>query len=215
MEDQAHLFTKEELERWVESVGGIGAEVIIPEDAYWIDGQYRMRLHMTNDQYFVGKKAKIIGVVETHWHAFLVRLLSSNKKDYFDRYFLWPAMRDAKLKVPIVLYPNKCKKCSWPSRQCDGYIFCSNAKCKTRKKIKYIKTHAPVIEYGTKENPFEARCPECYQLCEDIGFIRQVIICPVHGDFSYKVEANKYYIKNDGVYLCNGNNYGSIWTKIK
>lgn len=56
----------------------------------------------------------------------------------------WIEMRAVDHKKAQLLYTNKCKVCYSPSRKCSSYTFCSNSKCKSRKKLNYLKANKPV-----------------------------------------------------------------------
>lgn len=197
-----YVFTKEELEKWVDHVGGIGSKVFVPEDAYYIDGggnyvDKKSRADIPTGEYFE------ILEIETYPHPHIK--FNTKHVAIFNWYLLFPSMRDTTPQKPIILYPNKCKKCFAPSRKLQEYTFCSNAKCKTRKNIKYIKNN---IKKGlTKDNPIIVRCPTCKEIaidmmCVDYDYSSGKIIklynnnwakCLVHEKYKYTFEMDKWY----------------------
>lgn len=184
-------FTKEELETWVKSVGGIGAKIVIPEEAYWVNNGF-CHTYQDRSDMPVGKMCEISGIYPYDilpQANYTVAFYNSNIAQH-TWHLVWHDMRNIKPNKPMVLYNIKCIKCSAPARKCDGYVFCSNAKCKTRKKLSYIK-HIKTLQ-GTKENPIPLTCSTC-NLLGHYTIEKNSFHC-IKGHKNYfQFECDKYY----------------------
>lgn len=118
-----YIFTKEELEDWVEYIGGIGSVIDVFKNYYSIgEGD-----SINDFNYPVHPPLVIVtGIAKNgygYWHVMINNMwcvLSLN-------------MRDIKPVVKVNPYPNKCSVCHCPSRKIANVSYCSNMKCKTRK----------------------------------------------------------------------------------
>jgi hypothetical protein len=59
-------------------------------------------------------------------------------------------------------YPHKCKLCKSPARKCESFVFCSNARCKSRVAFKKALPKPAVITYSVVDK-------EGFVLCETCG----------------------------------------------
>lgn len=180
------IFTKKELDEWLDSIGGAGTEVTIPEDAYFLNrDKQSIKLKHYNAP-LINKKLKVVGITK-YGDEYHINLGSS-------WYLLWPGMKNVCPKIIVNPYPHICKFCHSPARKCADNIFCSNYKCKSRKVIKYIKA-AKLI--NDKDNPIIVYCSTCNSICIDYkggpggnGSAK----CPKCGRYvSYRFEINQWY----------------------
>lgn len=130
-------FTNEELLNWINSVGGIGAKVVIPPDAYYIIGDALIK-HEVKPYNPIGKIVEILGVVNKGFndHNVHVKFQAGEANHTYLARVLWHGMRDLKPTQTIVSYPHKCKRCGSPARKGNQFVFCSNVQCKSWKQFK-------------------------------------------------------------------------------
>jgi hypothetical protein len=77
-------------------------------------------------------------------------------------YYVIPADLTLVEKIkPIKLYPNICKTCKLPARIINKLVFCSNTRCKSRKKINKLYKPTSIIFGDTRESPIIVRCLKC------------------------------------------------------
>lgn len=134
------IFTTKELERWIKSIGGIGTIVNIPDNYYALQRFHTEHRVVKSYLSYLDKDKPCGKVIQVHipsaWSDFPHVLIKTREVSHN---VLWHEMRLEQNKI-ITPYPITCKRCKSPARRCDGYIFCSNAKCKTRRLIpKFIK----------------------------------------------------------------------------
>lgn len=194
-----YYFSKEELETWIESVGGIGAEIEIPHDAYYIHWlTYEIVNHLGR-----GIKDTIIGIENVSGHP---HVATRN-----GHWFLSLSMRNIKPQIIPKPYPHICKKCKKPARQCGKITLCSNMKCKSRKQLKIFIKGFPETKYGTKDSPIIVRCDKCNEIVIDFAcgyewFRGDWAKCKIHGEFKYNFDHGKWYVYQGGSMWYNGGN---------
>lgn len=219
---QEHYFTKEELEDWIESVGGIGAKIDIPEDAYYLDGEY---LYSSSSVFADHPMSgDICGIdPDTRYALHVLFKFRTASGLTYGSPMLWPAMRKKKKwQAPIIPYPKKCKKCGSPSRKCGKITLCSNMKCKERKQLKmFIKNFPvkPVREGIDKTRPIYFMCDKCKTQVIDIYIMESKAwkSCCCWGglDMLFNGEYDMYYQCKKGIiYITMHNNLPEIqWCK--
>lgn len=196
---KASIFTREELERWIEKMGGIGAEIVIPNQIYADKGKEALA------KLVMGRTATIAGV----WTQNNVSVVVFNAKKHGIKYeghlidtigIVWPDMR-MKNYAPVITYPHKCKRCKSSARICGKVILCSNIKCKSRKQFKKFVKRFPEVESGTFDNPIVLLCPICNEniiqtypawiFADDK--IAPAVYCKEHKAQPYDFILNKFY----------------------
>lgn len=187
MIDEKLIFTAEELENWVDSVGGIGTQVKIPKSAYWIAGN-QIQIPSPTLENSLDEINSVVDYV-------------GKQHIYFQSgwYLLWPEMKHIKSLPAIVPYPHICKNCKSPARKCADKVFCSNVKCKTRNMFKYFNKSK--LTYGTKEDPVIVKCPKCSKVVKLVYALIKIgnehcggIYCDEHNVVKYNYEDGKYYM---------------------
>lgn len=194
MAEPEHIFSLKQVEKWINKIGGVGTQVIIPKNAYYINEDNNLHTVLTPVG-LIGVVNKAVARHRKFWH---VRFIVNDSPWHL----LWAEMKDVSLQKPIKLYTGICKDCRSPARRCDNRVFCSNEKCRSRKVFKDLYA-ASMIEYNSKDNPIYFICDKCNKkLCDILvnaimtdGTKGDASYCPVHGYERRELEAGKWYVR--------------------
>lgn len=91
-------------------------------------------------------------------------------------------------------YPNTCKKCYSPARDMNGYVLCSNLKCKTHKKTRTLLKSPPILQ----EKYVRCKCGNdklSYRERTDKNAVFECLSC--FERFNYTLEHNIIFINAD------------------
>jgi hypothetical protein len=122
---------------------------------------------------------------------------------------------------PAKVYPNTCKNCKLPARKIGALVFCSNVKCKSRKKVNKLYKSASIIFGDSPTDPIIVKCPVCKNICEglahNMGKIGSAVMCPEHNWQPFKFELQKWYhyskYNSTSQYVTKEEGYWKIWKK--
>lgn len=193
------IFTKKELESWVETMGGYGAIITLPDNTYRLTQLKRKQTY----KHYNGREAVIERIIEgNRYFCPHVRFKMSYFDDIDNETFydvcdlLFSDMRNAKPRVIPKAYPHLCKICGAPSRKCAEYILCSNTKCKSWKYVKMKLPKPKLMPGDTKENPIVVRCESCGKIItgrkNKVAGGAYCINCDYVNEF--KFETGKWYV---------------------